>query len=442
MVHTFQDGLLKTLQAIVLLSGTLQPAGQRGELCVSSPWSSDGVFQVKDLRHEVDLDYEYLRTKYFPLEALDRDDLVPLASHTPGEKTKVMLVQLNIIKGGMVMVLCVHHSFTDGMGTLAIARVWAAFCKGKDGSRLATQIMLNRDRVMQGWGAASLDDVSGWTTIPDRKEPPARGIFTYVYSAVLKSLSSFIHKWTPTTQRMEEKVPAQYQCEMFFFSRNQLNELKSIASSYTEVSNTWISTSDALCALLACCVHSSIGERERVEEGQTCSIVIVVGGRKILNPPLPADYVGNIMGFASVTMPTQSITPTNSGVADMAHLIRDQIEQRDERYLQKMIAALASVKDISRVIPSPPLPSEHRLAVSSWANQGLYDLDWGDAINTRIESVRCCLRANDFCVILPELSAPTFQDDERGLEIVVRLEKEQMERLKQDELFMKFAQYK
>lgn len=47
------------------------------------------------------------------------------------------------------------------------------------------------------------------------------------------------------------------------------------------------------------------------------------------------------------------------------------------------------------------------------------------------------------CWIMPELKAPCFVDDECGLEVLVGgLEREQMARLKQNELFMRFAQWR
>lgn len=134
MVDKLRDGLSKTLDAMKPLSGTIQAYGQQGGLCVNAPWNSvDDIFHVKDLTHEEGLEYQKLKDNEFSIKDRDIRLLMPMEIFTKIEKT-VMFVELNIIKGGLVMVLCLHHSFTDGIGTVAITNVWAAYCRGDDSS--------------------------------------------------------------------------------------------------------------------------------------------------------------------------------------------------------------------------------------------------------------------------------------------------------------------
>lgn len=163
--------------------------------------------------------------------------------------------------------------------------------------------------------------------------------------------------------------------------------------------------------------------------------------RRALNPPLPADYIGNIINTVSVSVPSQSIVSTPAKVSEMAHALRNQITQRNERYVRKLIAALSSVGDLAKVVLTPASPSEDKILFSSWANQAFYDINWGDTVGTRIERTRGLSHAA-LCLILPELSAPSFTEDECGLEAVINLNRRGMERLKQNELFMRFAQWR
>ena len=159
MVNTFRNGLSKTLEAIPTLSGTVRSVGQKGTLCVAAPWNNvDQILQVKDLRHERGLDYRSLREKEFPVNDLDKDLLLPVVGMRKTEKS-VLLVQINIIKGGMIMALCTHHSYVDGSGSSAITSVWAACCRGDDISPLLTQEMMDRDRLMRGWGSANIAEI-------------------------------------------------------------------------------------------------------------------------------------------------------------------------------------------------------------------------------------------------------------------------------------------
>ena len=90
----------------------------------------------------------------------------------------------------------------------------------------------------------------------------------------------------------------------------------------------------------------------------------------------------------------------------------------------------------------PLSSSEEGILITSWANQSLYDIDWGEVVGGRIERVRRLrLDWKYICWIMPELKAPYFTDDECGLEIIVGgLSKDERAQLKQNELLMKFAQ--
>ena len=180
----------------------------------------------------------------------------------------------------------------------------------------------------------------------------------------------------------------------------------------------------------------------RTNADKSWLISTVVSGRRLLNPRLPADYIGNALSFTRISALNPSIDSTPVKVAEVAHLIRDQIKQRDEVYFRGIIGSLSSVQDLRRVHLAPTLPSEDRILITSWANQSFYDLDWGDGIVSRIERVKCRdLQFRYVCRILPELKAPYFPEKECGLEIMLcGLDKDETARLKENELFMRFAQ--
>ena len=424
VVDTLRDGLSKTLKAIIQLSGTVHVIDRKGGLCVTGPWNTvDDIFFVKDLRHDGGLEYGQLKNKKFPLKDLDRSIVMPLDVMEMDEKP-VMLVQLNIIKGGLIMVLCPHHSFTDATGTLAVAKVWAAYCRGEDGSQLVTREMIDRERLIKGWAGTSL------TTI--------------LLGVCYMLLGSFIWRFYMWT-RKHMKTPAPQEIAIFFFSKSKLAELKSMVSSGEHAKNdeAWVSTNDALCALIGCCAHSSRDKKIRAMPNRFCSILAVVNLRHRLHTPLPADYIGNAVGSVLVSIPSQSIDLTQAKVAKIAHLIRDLIKQRDESYFRKLIAVLTLVPDWATVTASTKAgPYEDRVSFTSWANLCFYDLDWGDVVGVKVERLRWKAFDPNLCIILPELKSPGLADDEKGLEVVLTLENGQMDRLKQNELFLRFAEWR
>ena len=72
-----------------------------------------------------------------------------------------------------------------------------------------------------------------------------------------------------------------------------------------------------------------------------------------------------------------------------------------------------------------------------WATFRMYDFNWGDVLGGRCKRVRTAASGmfNGMQVVLPELK----QEMGGGMEIVVGLEADAMERLKVDALWMKFA---
>ena len=427
MVDTLRDGLSKTLNAIEPLSGTIQAYGQQGGLCVNAPWNNvNDIFHVKDMTHEERLEHQKLKDNDFPVQDLDIRLLFPMEIFTKIENA-VMYVELIIIKGGLITVLCLHHSFTDGNGTVAITNAWAAFCRGDDSSQWVRPEMMDRHQLMRGLGSASLADFPELMPKPVDKKAPSPNTLTHIFTSVLSWITARLRLWTTGTQGPDVNAAT------FFFSKKKLAELKVMASAGDrgKEGDEWVSTNDALCALMGCCVPLANGG---------CKVGLVVGGRRLLNPPLPADYVGNIMTFIEASVPNQNTDSMKAKVALLAHLIRSQIRQRDERYITRMISALSSVEDFAKVIVRQP--AADRIGISSWGNQGFYDTNWGDAVGAGIESVRIWFKTKNLCVILPELSAPRFTGDQCGLEVVIGLEKRHIERLKKNELFMRFAEWR
>ena len=434
-------GLSQLLENIPLFSGTVKPTGQNGGLCVTTPYNKiKDIFQMKDLSHESGLEYEDLESKHFPLEALvNLVALLPLASMMKSEPP-VILVQLNIIRGGMIMAMCMHHNFTDGNGTIVITRLWAACCRGEDVSQLVTREMINREPLMQGWGSAGLADIPEYAMMGVSLH--IKTIFWTWWIRFLLWLIAHLGRWMVRTKKSDAKG-SQRQIAIFFFSKSKLVELKSMASERkTEKDNdAWISTMDALCALIGCCRISSADIQDR-QMSDLCTIHTFVNTRRTLSPHLPADYIGNALISAAISVPSQSNVSTPAKVLELAHALRKQIMQCDERYVRKRIAALSSVGDLAKVIHFPPSPCTEHLVFSSWARQNFHDIIWGDAVGTSIKRTRFRSVSPIHCIILPELSAPTFAGEDCGLEVVLNLERGEMERLKQNKLFMRFAQWR
>ena len=460
--ETLQSGLVETLKVLPLLSGTvqfIQTGVQQRTLYVSALWNSvSKIFHVRDLREMRGLNYADFHNKNFPVQASDRDVFTPLADISPQARQKsVMLVQLNIIRGGFIVALSMRYSFTDANGTIAVARTWAADCRRENGSRLITRDMVERERLMQ-WGdgvRASVGEFQQIFMLPKQAQTQSPALSGDNIS-MANGMPRLVHGILPTQPQTQstalpnnkineaKEIPIlghEIQANIFFFSRTKLAELKTMASKKERDENgsCWISTNDALCSLVGCCVHSA-GTLGAEDHDKQAVIDIAVNMRPFLDPPLPADSIGNVLNRLRVIVPHKTVEPTPRRVTEIAHLIRQKFKLLDQESYRRLIAFLNSLPDISRADILVP-ESQDVIAFSSWSKQNFYDIDWGNIVGAKIERVRNCTLAGfkDFAIILPELKTPRFETDQCGLEFLICLEKSKMKQLKQDQLFNRFA---
>lgn len=420
-IEALKDGLEKTVQAFPLLTGTvheIEPATdqeQRGRLCVSPPWHTmSEMFSVEDQTNSCALDYSDLRAAAFPIHKLNAATLLPQDTHSGLNARRVMLVKVNKVKGGLIVAHSLSHGFMDGGGMAVVVKVWAAFCRGEDGARYLTREVMNRSHLMHGITGSNVADFPELTHMPR----------------------------TYPAQTAKGGKELEVQLDIFFFSREKLSELKTMASiteSRSE-SNDWISTSDALCALLTLCIKGTLSEPTRLTLG------LAIDFRSYLDPPLPADYIGNAVHMLRIPLPQSDEEDGQRSTARTAHLIRQKIQTINSDYILRVIGALNSpgVPDISKVFHTRLCPDEGQfLTITSWAKQAFYELDWGSAVGTRIERVRVCkFQYPNLILIAPTLKGPGFSEDEEGgIEVIFGLDGVAMSRLKDNGLFKRFARW-
>lgn len=422
-IEALRKGLEKTVESYTLLTGTVQEIQsasdheQNGRLCVSAPWHTmSDIFSVQDLTDNEALDYSSLRAERFPGHKLDAATLLPQDKESKPNAQSVMLVKVNKIRGGLIVVHTLSHAFMDGGGMAVIAKIWAAFCRGEDGTKYLTQKVLDRSRLMRGTGSSHVADFSELT----HRSRTDGGAPAFVVPS-----------------------PQDIQYEIFFFSREKLDELKKMASTTRSQGEKtgWISTSDGLCALLT---HSIKNTRDKQIP---LTLGLAMDFRACLDPPLPPDYIGNAVHMLniSITQASREDDPTAT-IAATAHQIRRSIQAINDNYIHRLIGALNSddVPDISNVFHTRVCPiGDQFLTITSWARQALYELDWGERVGTRIERVRVPrFQYPNLVLIAPMLRGPGFtEEEEGGIEVIFGLEAGEMGRLKNDGLFRRFASW-
>ena len=104
----------------------------------------EDLLTVNDLDY---LDYARLKAEHFPMQAFEEEEVWPRSGWT---ERPTLQAQINFIRGGIILAVRAAHSVADGHGLLIITNVWAAYCRGEDGSLLLGSDSLDHGRLMSG----------------------------------------------------------------------------------------------------------------------------------------------------------------------------------------------------------------------------------------------------------------------------------------------------
>lgn len=477
-----RNAFARMMDAIPWIAGSVTPIKhehQHGRLAITAPWKT--VEDLLTLNHLDYLDYAKLKAEHFPLSALVAEEVWPQSKWT---ERPTLQAQINFIQGGIILAVRAAHCVTDGHGLWTITNVWAAYCRGEDGSLLLGPDSLDRIRLMSG-SPAKLSEFPMYTELPfARKQTPEnrlaatfstlrKWVLTPMRTGLVGALRTFSNLITYRSisipfrgRKLIDEGPRQ--TELFFFSAAKLRELKEAvtarrnAAGQTE-SKAWISTHDAIVSLLWCCITQTWKEgqyfnrdsnpnplrrlRWQISQRTTQPLSILtffLNARSFVrNPPLKS-YIGNVVLLNALSGPLDDVEPVLDSVTRYAFALRGKIHEYDENYLMRLVSALGTVPDVTRTKLTFGAFPESTICINSWATQDFYGTDWGGEVGGRPERIRLPpFRFDPFCLILPKLDAKDgWSEDECGLEVAVYLKSTYMRRLRQDKLFNRWAEWR
>ncbi|KAI4210474.1 MAG: hypothetical protein LQ351_006700 [Letrouitia transgressa] len=461
LTTTLRSGFQRTLEAIPILAGTVQPVPesaekQTGSLCVGAPWNAiDDLLHVNDLTSS-DLDYENLKEAHFPMTISERYPLFSILMTRPepmGVVNSVVMAQVNFIRGGTILVLILHHSFMDGLGGAVVVGTWAAFCRGDEqAGKMATDEMMNRERLMhdgRDHGNERLEDFPEYinTSKPSKQGDGEKSTAT-----------------NANLQSGHDEQKTQIESEVFFFPQSRLAELKTAVSAALphgsdaeKAKPSYISTNDALSALVFTCITAA-RKKARTQplpltgpsppSEETVPFGLTLSGRRLLNPPLPHNYIGNMSLFCYLDFPLSTASSAStSNTSAIAQKIRTRILSLDEKYVYNLISAIHKVDDNSKIEPAcrKVIGKEGwQVMITPWTDQGYYKMDWGAAVGVceRMRLPKARVAALDGVVIVLPRIGEDREEVERGLEVMVALEREVMGELRQMEEWARWSSWR
>ncbi|KAI1125168.1 transferase family-domain-containing protein [Nemania abortiva] len=372
----------------------------------------------KDLRAPGAFPHTYadIKAKTFPVEAFPGDLLCRRFTWpSPGERLPVADCQANFIPGGLLLTCCFFHVFGDAKSYYTWLETWAEECRllqGEISSRteVPDEFFTDREKHMtpSGKNAGKPEDHPEVLVLPFTPEgfPP-------------------------------KMISREHVGQVFRLSAEQLVALKADAAPANAAESsgvTYVSTNDALSALMWRSVMAAQFELEKLEGDPTSIFNIAVDGRPRTNPPVHPRTLGNWLGWVAPQMPIRKMLSHNS-VADPAVVVRQAVAKLNEEYVDSLSTLFESVVDVNRVVATAfvDVPG-FNCVQTSWINLGVYGLNWGKTLGGKIEAVRSpdVGVINGGSLVLPALPCG-------GIELIIGVESKSLPRLLKDPLLAKYA---
>lgn len=371
---------------------------------------------VRDLRKSYQPTYAQLKSSSFPVASFDADTFCSRSVWpSPGEKLPISLVQANFIQGGLILSWCILHMAGDGTSFQTWTKVWAEECRRAQGLEilqpfeLADAICKDRESVMKASGRnkGNIEDHPEYTLLP------------------------FTPPGAPP-----KMVSPNHRGQVFYFSPESLKALKAEASpcNATKPSDQkWISTNDALSALLWRTVMAVQSPLESLEGDPVSLFNIAIDGRLRTSPQIHPETLGCFLEYVAVSAPIRRMLST-SNLADLAVQIRKALLRAGSQFTDDVVSLVEKVEDVDRLFPTAFLDVPgNNCILTSWIDFKIYDLAWGPLLGTigaiRTPHVGCI---NGLQVVFPVLP-------DGGIEILVGVEESCLDKLLNEPLFTRFG---
>jgi hypothetical protein len=322
------------------------------------------------------------------------------------------LAQANFISGGLLLSICLHHGVTDGRGAFLFISAFSDACRS---GGTATSIPCIDPTSLRRTEAfhASLEGAPG-------------------SHLAYKSLTEGASLGGTLASASEDSITNR----LFVFSNARLKQLKeSLMAHLPDPVNEWVSTNDCLAALLWSTITRA--RLPNIFASNTSSFAVAVDVRKRANPPLSPTYAGAavVHSIATSDIPVLTDASTPSQLAQLALKIRKSLHAVDNEYISQTVSlseAFPDVREFGFKIAPVYGPD---LILTSWKDFSYYGLDFGE-LGKPQWARKPWSRHAAVIVVLPKDKSV---EADRGLEVILLLREDDMDRLMDDTQFMQWV---
>lgn len=371
------------------------------------PWEEAPLLLVKDLRNDPSAPtMEKLRSAGFPASMVDENLFCPrnlferLVQTARSKLAAVFGLQINLIAGGLVLCVVGHHQAMDMIGQAQVIRLLSKSCHGQQFTdeelstgnlpRLNITPLLDESSFTEYQQMSFTDSLDPGTTAPDPSTPS---------------------KWAD-----------------FALTSDSLRSLKTLATS--SVTSGFVSFDDVITALLWQSVARA--RARRLKADLVVKVLRAVNTRPYLG--IPKTYTGMLQTMAHTAAPMEELLQLPLGA--VASRIRAAIDPETSRLEYKARAEMthtSRMPDKRQANLTAGNVASQDLMLSSWAKIDLHDCDFDMGLGGPIAARR------PLCPPVEGLGFFNPRSLDGEIVVTLCLSVEDMEILKRDEDFTKFA---
>ncbi|KAG6913564.1 hypothetical protein DXG01_005883 [Tephrocybe rancida] len=378
------------------------------------PFESTPPLIVKDITRDASPpSMSTLRNAQFPMSMLHESLLAPRRTiPSPSERSlpqPVFLLQAIFIEGGMILTVLAQHQVMDMTGQGQVMFLLHKACRGE---------------------AFTSEELE----LGNRTRGEAVPLFDDSYD-----LGREVQRWTikpAVPADNDAPSPPKVTWANFSFSPSSLSSLKFHATQTLPEGAAYISTDDALSALIFRFVLRARLPRLSLSPSPSPStqttFARAVDVRRYLS--LPPKYPGLLQSMSYLSYPVQQLVEAPLGA--IAHALRTLVDPQTSQLAhdaRALATALHRAQDKGSLSVTAALDLGTDVMLSSWAKENLYELDFGLNLGTPEAVRRPCFDPVESLVYL----LPRTKEGEVVAAICLR--EGDLERLRKDEEFGRFG---
>ncbi|KAH8088620.1 transferase [Filobasidium floriforme] len=323
----------------------------------------------------------------------------------PEDRNAVLTVQLTVLRGGVAVNVVGHHQVMDGTGQERVTTLLQKACRGEP---------FTEEEIRLGL----MDRSTSVTLLGDTWQPSAD--------------TPFLRK--PSSPSAAFASPSAW--VNISFSSRSLVQVKAEASKDLDPGCAYVSTDDALVALIWSSLARARSQRLPSSETATSTMARSVDPRRYVG--LSRDYPGYLHNMALTTETLASLSTTSLG-SIASHLRRaiDPASCTLGQTTRELGTLIHRAENRNEPGPASGLDLDIDIMFSSWANMRCYDFDFGLGLGKPafFGRPRMTAKVPSLMFLMPKRAG------DASCTLTACLNEKDIDALRQDKIFSLYAEY-